>query len=106
LEILAHIKWPCLAAAIPSIIDRLGWSHLRDGVHIEADTGWGLNWTMADFAHPHDYFTRMGFPVSDAVDGNDSSAMQVLRESFTAVLVSCVVNSLDMCGMLSCGENR
>jgi len=82
LDVLIKIEWPCSATQIPHIIERLGWVHKKDMVDAVADTRLSLNRTSGEFSRPHGEFRRLGFPVSDYVNEDDTTALKAVRDAF------------------------
>jgi hypothetical protein len=83
LDVFTQVTWPVPEAKIPALIEKLGWTFIANGVHIEADTRLPLNYVIGDFAKPHGELTSLMFHLTDTVrDMGDTAGLAAVQAAY------------------------
>jgi hypothetical protein len=87
LDVFAQLTWPVPEAEIPALIGKLGWTLTSNSVNIKADTHLPVDYTVGDFAKPHDELAYLMFYLTDTVDDmTDTAALAAVQTAYPLLI--------------------
>ena len=88
---IAGLSWPIPMDDEPAVVEQLGWTVVpgTEGRYLQADTGWGLNRSSADFASGRiEQLTSITFRVTDIIDEPDAASDDFPADAFADVVAA------------------